>query len=100
MSLYTAAGIPDFRTPGTGLYDNLQKYNLPSPEAVFEINYFKRNPQPFYDLAKELYPAKFKVYTYILTFSHPHVLTFSHSHILTSSHPCILTPSHPHTLLI
>ena len=24
----TAAGIPDFRTPGTGLYDNLQKYNL------------------------------------------------------------------------
>ena len=28
-----AAGIPDFRTPGTGLYDNLQKYNLPYPEA-------------------------------------------------------------------
>merc|ERR1712130_656763 len=24
----TAAGIPDFRTPGTGLYDNLAKYNL------------------------------------------------------------------------
>jgi len=23
------AGIPDFRSPGTGLYDNLQKYNLP-----------------------------------------------------------------------
>lgn len=28
-----AAGIPDFRTPGTGLYDNLQAYNLPYPEA-------------------------------------------------------------------
>ena len=28
-----SAGIPDFRTPGTGLYDNLQKYNLPRPEA-------------------------------------------------------------------
>ena len=25
------AGIPDFRTEGTGLYDNLQKYNLPFP---------------------------------------------------------------------
>jgi NAD-dependent SIR2 family protein deacetylase len=24
-----AAGIPDFRTPGTGLYDNLSKYKLP-----------------------------------------------------------------------
>lgn len=29
--LSTVAGIPDFRTPGTGLYDNLQKYNLPHP---------------------------------------------------------------------
>ncbi|CAG8556961.1 18374_t:CDS:2 [Racocetra persica] len=37
----TAAGIPDFRTPGTGLYDNLAKYNLPRPEAIFEIGYFK-----------------------------------------------------------
>ena len=40
-SLFPAAGIPDFRTPGTGLYDNLQKYNLPHPTAVFEIGYFK-----------------------------------------------------------
>lgn len=24
-----SAGIPDFRSPGTGLYDNLQAYNLP-----------------------------------------------------------------------
>jgi len=28
-----SAGIPDFRTPGTGLYDNLSKYNLPYPEV-------------------------------------------------------------------
>lgn len=53
----TAAGIPDFRTPGTGLYDNLQSYNLPFPEAVFEINFFDKNPQPFYTLAKELMPG-------------------------------------------
>lgn len=38
---YTAAGIPDFRSPGTGLYSNLQKYNLPYPEAIFQIDYFK-----------------------------------------------------------
>ena len=32
-----SAGIPDFRSPGTGLYDNLQKYNLPYAEAVFDV---------------------------------------------------------------
>ena len=37
--LSTAAGIPDFRSPGTGLYDNLAKYNLPHPTAVFEIEF-------------------------------------------------------------
>ena len=37
----TAAGIPDFRSPGSGLYDNLGKYNLPFPQAMFEIHYFK-----------------------------------------------------------
>lgn len=43
-----AAGIPDFRTPGTGLYDNLQKYNLPFPEAIFEMGFFRSNPKPFF----------------------------------------------------
>ncbi|KAI9358634.1 NAD-dependent deacetylase sirtuin-2 [Zopfochytrium polystomum] len=55
----TAAGIPDFRSPGTGLYDNLQRFGLPYPEAVFDIDYFRRKPQPFYELAKELYPGGF-----------------------------------------
>jgi len=55
-----SAGIPDFRTPGTGLYDNLEKYNLPYPEAIFEINYFRQNPQPFFFLAKELLPGNYK----------------------------------------
>ncbi len=56
----TSAGIPDFRTPGTGLYDNLQKYDLPNPQAIFTLDYFRRNPQPFFTLAKELYPGSFK----------------------------------------
>ncbi|WRT69980.1 uncharacterized protein IL334_006973 [Kwoniella shivajii] len=54
----TSAGIPDFRSPNTGLYHNLQKLNLPFPEAVFELNFFNRNPEPFWTLAKELYPGK------------------------------------------
>lgn len=55
----TSCGIPDFRTPGTGLYDNLQKYNLPTPQSVFDINYFKHNPKPFFHLSKEIYPENF-----------------------------------------
>ena len=56
----TSAGIPDFRSPGTGLYDNLQKYELPNPTAIFDIRFFQQNPKPFYTLAKELYPGKFE----------------------------------------
>ena len=49
----------DFRTKGTGLYDNLQEYNLPYAEAVFDINYFRNKPQAFYTLAKEIMPGKY-----------------------------------------
>uniref|UniRef100_A0A8C6RQI9 NAD-dependent protein deacetylase n=1 Tax=Nannospalax galili TaxID=1026970 RepID=A0A8C6RQI9_NANGA len=56
----TSAGIPDFRSPTTGLYANLEKYRLPYPEAIFEISYFKKHPEPFFALAKELYPGQFK----------------------------------------
>lgn len=56
----TSAGIPDFRSPKTGLYSNLQRLNLPRPEAVFEMSFFRRNPVPFYTLAHELYPGKFR----------------------------------------
>ncbi|KAI1114706.1 NAD-dependent deacetylase sirtuin-2 [Nemania sp. NC0429] len=55
----TAAGIPDFRSPRTGLYHNLARLNLPHPEAVFDISFFRANPEPFYVLAKELYPGNF-----------------------------------------
>lgn len=56
----TGAGIPDFRSPKTGLYSNLAKLNLPYAEAVFDIDYFKKNPKAFYTLADELYPGKYQ----------------------------------------
>lgn len=56
----TSAGIPDFRSPKTGLYSNLQKYQLPFPEAVFEIGYFLKKPEAFFSLSKELAPGKYK----------------------------------------
>lgn len=55
----TSAGIPDFRSPKTGLYANLAKLDLPYAEAVFDIDYFRDHPQAFYTLAEELFPGKF-----------------------------------------
>ncbi|KAF2422411.1 NAD-dependent deacetylase sirtuin-2 [Tothia fuscella] len=56
----TSAGIPDFRSPDTGLYANLARLNLPYAEAVFSIDYFRQKPEPFYELASELFPGKFR----------------------------------------
>ncbi|XP_014247091.1 NAD-dependent protein deacetylase Sirt2-like isoform X2 [Cimex lectularius] len=56
----TSAGIPDFRSPGTGLYDNLKKFNLPYSEAIFELDYFQEKPEPFFQLARDLMPGTFK----------------------------------------
>ncbi|OOQ83681.1 NAD-dependent protein deacetylase hst2-2 [Penicillium brasilianum] len=56
----TAAGIPDFRSPKTGLYDKLAPLNLPYPEAIFHISYFSHTPEPFYAIARARHPGNFK----------------------------------------
>ncbi|XP_012625050.2 NAD-dependent protein deacetylase sirtuin-3, mitochondrial isoform X1 [Microcebus murinus] len=56
----TPSGIQDFRSPGSGLYSNLQQYDIPYPEAIFELTFFFHNPKPFFTLAKELYPGKYR----------------------------------------
>ncbi|KAI2901577.1 hypothetical protein CBS76997_446 [Aspergillus niger] len=56
----TSAGIPDFRSPDTGIYSNLAHLDLPDPEAVFDISFFRQNPRPFYTLARELAPGQFR----------------------------------------
>jgi len=71
------AGIPDFRTPGTGLYSQLEKYKLPYPEAIFEMGYFEENPQPFYSLAKEMFSKK-----YVPTKTHYFIRLFQEKKIL------------------
>lgn len=53
-----SAGIPDFRSPDIGLYQQLSKYNLPFPEAVFLGAYFETDPRPFFHLVRELYPSE------------------------------------------
>ena len=42
------------RSPETGLYHNLQKYNLPYPEAIFDIEYFRYDSRPFDNLGQSL----------------------------------------------
>ncbi|XP_037373207.1 NAD-dependent protein deacetylase sirtuin-3, mitochondrial isoform X2 [Talpa occidentalis] len=56
----TPSGIPDFRSPGSGLYSNLRQYDLPYPEAIFELTFFFHNPKPFFTLAKELNPGHYR----------------------------------------
>lgn len=48
------------RSPGSGLYSNLEQYDIPYPEAIFELSYFFANPKPFFTLAKELYPGNYR----------------------------------------
>lgn len=52
--------VPDFRSPTTGLYANLARLDLPFAEAVFDLSFFRRRPEPFYVLARELYPGAFQ----------------------------------------
>jgi len=53
-----SCGIPDFRSPG-GLYDQInQKFDLKDPHLLFDINYLKKNPVPFFEFAKQLFPKK------------------------------------------
>ncbi|CAD7697655.1 unnamed protein product [Ostreobium quekettii] len=55
-----SAGIPDFRTPGTGIYSKVEKYKLRRPEEIFSLSYFRENPEPFVNLAKEMIPGKYR----------------------------------------
>ncbi|VDP84011.1 unnamed protein product [Echinostoma caproni] len=56
----TAAGIPDFRSPNSGVYDNLQEFNLPYPMAVFTLDYFQRDPRAFFEVSRRLYRPEAK----------------------------------------
>nr|CAX73995.1 NAD-dependent deacetylase sirtuin-2 [Schistosoma japonicum] len=56
----TAAGIPDFRSPSSGVYDNLEEFNLPTPTTIFSIEYFQHDPRPFFEIARRLYRPEAK----------------------------------------
>lgn len=56
-----ATGIPDFRSPDTGIYNNTEKYGLPNPEALFELDYFKQHPETFYSFIRVIFACLFSL---------------------------------------
>lgn len=56
-----SCGIPDFRSRD-GVYARLAVDfpDLPDPQAMFDIHYFKKDPRPFFKFAREIYPGQFK----------------------------------------
>ncbi|GAB6018855.1 NAD-dependent histone deacetylase sir2 [Chamberlinius hualienensis] len=56
-----SCGIPDFRSRN-GIYARLAKDfpDLPDPQAMFDMQYFTKDPRPFYKFAKEIFPGSFE----------------------------------------
>ena len=56
-----SCGIPDFRSRD-GVYARLAEDfpDLPDPQAMFDIHYFRKNPRPFFKFAREIYPGQFE----------------------------------------
>ncbi|KAM4636015.1 NAD-dependent protein deacetylase sirtuin-1 [Discoglossus pictus] len=56
-----SCGIPDFRSRD-GIYARLAVDfpDLPNPQAMFDIEYFRKDPRPFFKFAKEIYPGQFQ----------------------------------------
>ena len=52
-----SAGIPDFRSPGTGLWNNPLHSDLSRPEDMFTLSFFQSNPSPFFEFAKSIWPT-------------------------------------------
>ncbi|KJE94481.1 SIR2 family histone deacetylase [Capsaspora owczarzaki ATCC 30864] len=55
-----SCGIPDFRSKD-GVYARLRVDfpTLPDPHAMFDIEFFRSDPRPFFQFAKELFPGNF-----------------------------------------
>jgi len=47
----TESGIPDYRSPGTGLWEKMD-------QSVVSLGGFLRNPSAYYDYAAELHPVR------------------------------------------
>ncbi|KAF7377618.1 NAD-dependent protein deacetylase [Mycena sanguinolenta] len=60
-----AAGIPDFRSQdGSRIHEtNILResnVNVPRPQDIFTLSYFKKNPKPFYQVVSHLYGGAYR----------------------------------------
>lgn len=53
-----SSGIPDFRSKDIGIYNTLdcELFNIPSPELLFDYEFFQIDSEPFYKFASKLLP--------------------------------------------
>ena len=60
VQVSVSCGIPDFRSRD-GIYARLAVDfpDLPDPQAMFDIHYFRKDPRPFYKFARDLWPGQF-----------------------------------------
>ena len=54
------SGIPDFRTPGTGIYDNIKNFYISNPELLFNRSYINKDPKPFFTLIKKFLSKEYE----------------------------------------
>ena len=75
----TSAGIPDFRSED-GIFNQIkEKYNLDSPEKFFDIDFFYKNPNLFYEFSKEFYSKHYEptLFHYFMSFiNHKNLLYY------------------------
>ena len=75
----TSAGIPDFRSEN-GIFNQIkEKYNLDSPEDFFQIDFFYKNPNFFYEFSKDFFSKTYKptLFHYFMSFiNHKNLLYY------------------------
>ena len=68
-----AAGIPDFRTPGSGIYSRMEAIigrKLKKPELLFDLKFFLEEPEVYYAYRKIRFKDYDEMGTISPTFSH------------------------------
>ena len=70
LQISVSCGIPDFRS-ANGVYARLavEYPDLPDPQAMFDISYFKDDPRPFFNFAKVCTCSTHMYYVFVVTIS-------------------------------
>lgn len=88
-----SAGIPDFRTPGTGLYSQLEKYKLERPEDVFDLDHYRvkiKLQLTIYNYTHSSVCPHFML-TLISINTNPHLCHTTIYHVHIDSYPVLIT---------